>query len=83
MHWVFLARVVLYSGFYPCIILINKDYTEFKAKFAKAETNVIPVTDVLTIFIGVASILIRYNTKEKRGDFFQITRSLSDLWENN
>jgi hypothetical protein len=33
--------------------------------------------------IGVASVLIRYNTKEKRGDFFEITRSLSDLWEND
>jgi hypothetical protein len=83
VHWVFLARVVLYYGFYPCIILINKDYAEFKAKVTTAETYAIPVTDLLTIMIGVASVLIRYNTKEKRGDFFEITRSLSDLWEND
>jgi hypothetical protein len=74
---------VIYYGLYPCIILINKDYSEFKIKFATAETNVIPVTDFLSILIGVASVLIRYNTKEKRGDFFQITRSVSDLWEND
>jgi len=83
VHWVFLARAVIYYGLYPCIILINKDYSEFKVKFATAETYVIPVTDFLSILIGVASVLIRYNTKEKRGDFFQITRSVSDLWEND
>jgi hypothetical protein len=63
--------------------LINKDYVEFKAKFTTAEIYAIPVTDFLTFVIGVSSVLIRYNTKEKRGDFFEITRSLSDLWEND
>ena len=79
MHWTFLARVVLFYGVYPCIILINKDYVEFKAKFRAAETYAIPVTDFLTFVISVSSVLIRYKTNQKRGDFFEITRSLSDL----
>jgi hypothetical protein len=75
VHWVFLLRVVLYYGLYPSLILIDKDYTEFKLKFATAETYLIPVTDFLTILIAATSVLIKYNTKEKKGDFFEITRS--------
>lgn len=35
-HALFILRTVLFLGIYPCIILINKDYGEFKAKLTYA-----------------------------------------------
>ena len=76
---VYLLRVILYFGVYPCIILISGDYTGFKQKFEVAQKFVIPVTDFLTFFISILLLAIIINEENNRkAEFFEMNKSLPD-----
>lgn len=75
-HVLFILRTVLYLGVYPCTILINKDYGEFKTKLAYAETYVIPVTDFLTFLLCLFFVVMGYKSNDRLTDFFELTKPI-------
>ena len=74
IHVFGLFRAVLYLAYYPSIILINKDYDEFKRKFSLAETYMIPVTDFMTFVLGILYIVICYKSNDRLTDYFELTK---------
>jgi hypothetical protein len=82
-HCLFLLRTILYFGIYPCIILINNDYAEFKTKFNFAETYVIPATDFMTFLLVILFIVMAYKSNDRLTDFFELTKPIHVQNEEN
>jgi small GTP-binding protein len=71
---IFIARVVLYLGYYPCLVLFNKDKPRFIEEFGTNKYYLQGATDLATFLLTLSHITVMYQGLDEYTCFFSLMR---------